>query len=42
MGDEDLTTLPSHQVLLHGVSLMPQGGGVFPALSVKENLLMGV
>src|SRR3546814_20374137 len=28
-------------MLLHGVTLMPQGGGVFPALSVKENLLMG-
>src|SRR3546814_660312 len=41
MGDQDLTGLPSHRILLHGVTLMPQGGGVFPALSVKENLLMG-
>lgn len=41
MGDIDLTSKASHQVLLEGVTLMPQGGGVFPALSVKENLLMG-
>src|SRR5699024_8095215 len=41
LGERDLTALPSHRVLLEGVTLMPQGGGVFPALSVKENLLMG-
>jgi branched-chain amino acid transport system ATP-binding protein len=41
LGDQDLTSLPSHRILLQGVTLMPQGGGVFPALSVKENLLMG-
>jgi branched-chain amino acid transport system ATP-binding protein len=41
MGDQNITGLPSHRVLLQGVTLMPQGGGVFPALSVKENLLMG-
>jgi len=41
LGDQDLTGLPSHRVLRHGVTLMPQGGGVFPGLSTKENLLMG-
>ena len=41
LGDEDLTGLPAHRVLRHGVTLMPQGGGVFPGLSTRENLLMG-
>jgi len=41
LDERDLTRLPSHRVLLNGVTLMPQGGGVFSALSVKENLLMG-
>ncbi|EWT06511.1 ABC transporter ATP-binding protein [Intrasporangium chromatireducens Q5-1] len=37
----DLTGQPSHKVLSQGIALMPQGGGVFPGLSVKENLRMG-
>lgn len=41
LGEQDLTSLPSHRILLQGITLMPQGGGVFPALTVKENLLMG-
>lgn len=41
LGGEDITGLPSHRVLLHGITLMPQNGGVFPALTVRENLLMG-
>jgi branched-chain amino acid transport system ATP-binding protein len=39
-GDE-LTGLPSHAVLARGLALMPQGGGVFPQLSVRDNLRMG-
>jgi branched-chain amino acid transport system ATP-binding protein len=38
---EDITGLPSHAVLSHGLALMPQGGGVFPQLSVRDNLRMG-
>lgn len=38
---EDLTSLPAHRVVRHGVSLMPQGGGVFPQLTVLENLRLG-
>src|SRR5699024_9525598 len=41
LGDQNLTGQPSHRMLLNGVTLMPQGGGVFSALTVKENLLMG-
>jgi branched-chain amino acid transport system ATP-binding protein len=39
-GDE-ITGLPSHEVLARGLALMPQGGGVFPQLSVRDNLRMG-
>jgi branched-chain amino acid transport system ATP-binding protein len=38
---EDITRLPSHAVLSRGLALMPQGGGVFPQLSVRDNLRMG-
>ena len=37
----DLTRLAVHQRVRHGVVLMPQGGGVFPRLSVLENLRIG-
>jgi branched-chain amino acid transport system ATP-binding protein len=38
---EDITRLPSHALLSRGLALMPQGGGVFPQLSVRDNLRMG-
>jgi branched-chain amino acid transport system ATP-binding protein len=38
---DDITGLRSHAVLSHGLALMPQGGGVFPQLSVRDNLRMG-
>lgn len=41
LGDANLTGLPAHRMVRHGVVLMPQGGGVFPQLSVVENLRMG-
>ncbi|MBS3651811.1 ABC transporter ATP-binding protein [Pseudaminobacter sp. 19-2017] len=36
-----LSNLPVHQVVRNGLVLMPQGGGVFPRLTVTENLRMG-
>ena len=39
--DDDLTHLPSHRTLSRGLAMMPQGGGVFPQLSVRENLRIG-
>lgn len=36
-----LSNLPVHDVVRHGLVLMPQGGGVFPRLTVMENLRMG-
>src|SRR5674476_1151229 len=41
MDDQPLTGLPSHKVLQRGLALMPQGGGVFPRLTVLENLRIG-
>ncbi len=41
LGDVDLTGLPVHRVVRQGVVLMPQGGGIFPQLTVVENLRMG-
>jgi branched-chain amino acid transport system ATP-binding protein len=39
--DDDITHVPSHKTLGRGVAMMPQGGGVFPQLSVRENLRIG-
>lgn len=41
LGDITLSNLPVHEVVRHGLVLMPQGGGVFPRLTVIENLRMG-
>mgnify|MGYP001405691835 FL=1 len=41
LDEQDLTGLPAHQVVRWGVTLMPQGGGVFPQLTVLENLRLG-
>ncbi len=41
LGDVTLSNLPVHEVVRHGLVLMPQGGGVFPRLTVIENLRMG-
>lgn len=39
--DEDVTTLPPHQRARRGIGYIPQGRGIFPGLSVEENLIMG-
>jgi branched-chain amino acid transport system ATP-binding protein len=41
LDDQELTHVASHRKLRHGIALMPQGGGVFPQLSVRDNLRMG-
>lgn len=41
LGDSALSNLAVHEVVRHGLVLMPQGGGVFPRLTVMENLRMG-
>ena len=36
-----LTRLPAHEVARRGLALVPEGRGVFPRMSVVENLMMG-
>ncbi len=36
----DVTRWPSHQIARQGVGLVPQGRGIFPTLSVKENITL--
>jgi branched-chain amino acid transport system ATP-binding protein len=38
---ESITALPAHQRARRGLALVPEGRGVFPRLSVAENLRMG-
>lgn len=43
LGGRDLTGLPAHRVARRGVTLVPEGRGIFPSLTVAENLrLAGV
>jgi branched-chain amino acid transport system ATP-binding protein len=39
---EDITTLPTHQRARRGISLVPQGREIFPNLSARDNLRMGL
>ncbi|HRC59395.1 MAG: ABC transporter ATP-binding protein [Propionivibrio sp.] len=38
---KELSALPAHQLVSEGIALVPEGRGVFPRMSVSENLLMG-
>jgi urea transport system ATP-binding protein len=38
----DLTRRPIHDRARHGIGYVPQGRGVFPYLTVRENLLVGL
>ncbi|HMK81065.1 MAG TPA: ABC transporter ATP-binding protein [Xanthobacteraceae bacterium] len=38
---EDLAALPTHARVARGISIVPEGRGLFPNMSVEENLLMG-
>lgn len=40
-GDKDITKLQTHKRAQAGIGYVPQGRGIFPHLSVYENLLMG-
>jgi len=37
----DVTALPSHRLVALGIALVPEGRGIFPRLTVEENLAMG-
>ena len=38
---QDVTHLPPHQIVAAGVGHVPEGRGIFPRLTVQENLEMG-
>jgi len=38
---ENIEGLPPHQTVPKGMALVPEGRGIFPRLSVYENLIMG-
>src|SRR5215216_1777501 len=38
---EDISGKPTHKLVARGISMSPEGRGVFANLSVRENLLMG-
>ncbi len=38
---EKITRIPSHDIIRKGIALVPEGRGVFPRLTVAENLAMG-
>ena len=37
---EDVTRAPPHRIARLGIAYVPEGRGIFPNLSVRENLLM--
>ncbi len=39
--DEDISGKPTHKLVSRGISMSPEGRGVFANLSVRENLQMG-
>lgn len=38
---QDLLSLPAHRIVEAGVALVPEGRGIFGAMTVRENLLLG-
>ena len=38
---KEISTLAPHQLVGEGIALVPEGRGVFPRMSIVENLLMG-
>ncbi len=40
-GGQEISRLPPHQLITQGIALVPEGRGVFPRMSIIENLKMG-
>jgi len=38
--DQDIRAVPTHEIARRGIAYVPEGRGIFPNLSVKENLLV--
>ena len=41
LAGRDLSGLPAHEIVEHGLALVPEGRGIFGDLTVQENLLLG-
>ena len=41
LGDKDITHMEPHRIVGEGVGHVPEGRGIFPKLTVRENLDMG-
>ena len=41
VGGIDVTQQPTERIVRHGIGYVPEGRGIFPNLSVRENLVMG-
>ena len=41
-GGRSLNDIPAHKLAGLGIGYVPQGRGIFPLLTVEENLLLGV
>jgi branched-chain amino acid transport system ATP-binding protein len=39
--DQEIVALPPHQLVAQGIALVPEGRGVFPRMTIVENLQMG-
>ncbi len=42
LGDDDITGLSAHELVSRGVGYVPQTRNVFPSLTIRENLEMGL
>jgi branched-chain amino acid transport system ATP-binding protein len=40
-GDRDVTSMPAHERVGLGITLVPEGRRLFPSLTVEENLVIG-
>ena len=40
LGGEEITSMPAHRRARAGIALVPEGGRIFPGLTVEENLLV--
>jgi branched-chain amino acid transport system ATP-binding protein len=40
--EDDITSMPAHKLVSHGLGYVPQNDNVFPSLTIEENLQMGL
>ena len=40
-GGEEITHVPAHEIVSHGIALAPEGRHCFPRMTVRENLELG-